>query len=58
MSGFMENVDYHVQDDIKCCANCEYVDTVIDVVGGKELVCGLYSGEGVDPAGVCTSFEW
>uniref|UniRef100_A0A6M3LG16 Uncharacterized protein n=1 Tax=viral metagenome TaxID=1070528 RepID=A0A6M3LG16_9ZZZZ len=58
MTDLMDEQDYHVQDDIKCCATCTHHDTIIDVMGAKELVCGLYEGWDIEALGLCQQFEW
>jgi hypothetical protein len=48
---------YYVQEELRCCVNCKNNDVTIDVMGNRELVCGLYGVE-VEQTGICDQFKW
>jgi len=51
------DMNYRIQEDMKCCSNCAEHDVTSDTMGNEEIWCVIYHDK-VDPTGICDEFSF
>ena len=52
----LEELNYHEQEDLKCCKNCVQVDIAHSIIGLEEYICTLFHDQ-VSATGWCDEGE-